>query len=78
MSTFRISAEVKEDRRIVLQLPPEAPTGKADVVVTVGPADGAPPKRPRSNLADWAEAHAEHWGHRFSSEDVSGFTGRRF
>jgi hypothetical protein len=35
MITFRISADVKDDRRVVLTLPPEVPTGQADLVVTV-------------------------------------------
>ncbi len=29
MITFRVSAEVKEDRQVVVVLPPEVPTGKA-------------------------------------------------
>lgn len=35
-------------------------------------------KQPRTSLADWAEAKGEHWGSQLSSEDVEGFTGRRF
>ena len=27
-------------------------------------------------LADWADLHAEHWGARFSADDVASFTGR--
>ncbi len=77
MITFRITTEVNDDRRVVLNLPAEVPTGKADLVVTV---DSPAPERkpPRTSLADWAEANAEHWGQRLSSEDVAGFTGRRF
>jgi plasmid stability protein len=44
--------------------------------------NGAPTKRakkkPWTNLADWAEKHDEHWGSPVNSEDVEGFTGRRF
>ena len=36
------------------------------------------PKRPGTSLADWAEQNAEDWGDQLSSEDVEGFTGRRF
>jgi hypothetical protein len=77
MITFEITADVKDDRRVVLTLPPEVPTGQAKLVVTV---DSPPPqsKLPRTSLADWAEANAENWGNRLSSEDVEGFTGRRF
>jgi hypothetical protein len=77
MSTFRITAEVKDDRRVVLTLPPEVPTGAAELVVTVD-SPGANNKRPRTSLAEWAEANAEHWGNQLSSEDVEGFTGRRY
>jgi hypothetical protein len=76
MVTMRITADVPPDRRLVLTLPPEVPLGKAELVVTVG----APPttrRRPRTSLAEWAEANAEPWGDRLSSEDVEGFTGRR-
>ena len=33
---------------------------------------------PRTSLADWAEANAENWGEQLGSEDVEGFTGRRY
>jgi len=35
MITFHLSADVKEDRRVVLTLPPETPLGDAELVVTV-------------------------------------------
>jgi hypothetical protein len=77
MITLRITTDVKEDRRVVLTLPPEVPTGQAELVVTVeSPAPENKP--PRTSLADWAEANAENWGKQLSSEDVEGFTGRRF
>jgi hypothetical protein len=38
MITVRMSAEVKDDRRVVLTLPPEVPTGRAELVVTVQPS----------------------------------------
>ncbi len=77
MITFRITTEVQDDRRVVLTLPPEVPTGQAELVVTI---DSSEPEKkpPRMSLADWAEANAENWGNRLSSEDVEGFTGRRF
>ena len=77
MITFRITADVKDDHRVVLTLPPEVPTGQAELVVTVEP-QASTSKKPRTSLADWAEANAENWGDRLSSEDVDGFTGRRF
>lgn len=35
MISFRTSLEVKEDRRVVLDLPPETPVGHAELIVTV-------------------------------------------
>ena len=46
MITLRMKADVRDDRRVVLTLPPEVPTGPADLVVTVESADGSGP-RPR-------------------------------
>jgi hypothetical protein len=77
MITFRITTDVGEDHRVILTLPPEVPTGQAELVVTVeSPAPDN--KQARTSLADWAEANAENWGNQLSSEDVEGFTGRRF
>jgi hypothetical protein len=75
MITFRISTDVTDDRRVVLTLPPEVPTGRAELVVSVASASELKPNR--SSLADWAEENAEHWGDRIRSTDVEGFTGRR-
>jgi hypothetical protein len=76
MITFRVSADVRDDHRVVLILPPEVPTGRSELIVSVAPAPVAESKSPRSSLADWAETNAEHWGSRLSSADVGGFTGR--
>ena len=78
MITFRISADVSADRQVTLRLPPEVPVGKNDFVVMVATRSDVQGKRPRSSLADWAERNAESWGDRLNSEDVEGFTGRRF
>ena len=76
MITIQVTVDVKEDRQVVLTLPPEVPTGQAALVVTVAAPE--PAKKPRTSLAAWAEATAESWGDQISSEDVEGFTGRRF
>jgi hypothetical protein len=41
MITVRITTDVPDDRRVVLTLPPEVPTGRADMVVTVDSPNGA-------------------------------------
>jgi hypothetical protein len=37
MITFHTSAEIPSDRRVVLNLPSDTPTGKVDLVVTIAP-----------------------------------------
>ena len=77
MITLRMTADIKDDLRVVVTLPPEVPIGPAELVVTI---DSPIPtnKRPRTSLADWADANAENWGDQLRSDDVEGFTGRRF
>lgn len=77
MFTFRFTAELKDDHRIVLTLPPEVPTGPTELTVSVA-SSAKRVKRPRTSLATWAEEHAENWAEKLNSEDVDGFTGRRF
>jgi hypothetical protein len=78
MITFRVIADVKEDHRVILTLPPEVPVGQAEIVVTIARQNGQGTKQARSSLAEWADENAEHWGNQLSSTDVEGFTGRRF
>ena len=40
MITLHMTADVTDDRRVVLTLPPEVPTGPADLVVTVESPNG--------------------------------------
>lgn len=75
MIRFRVSTDVKEDRRVVLTLPPEVPPGKTELFVSVSSATDEA-KRPRTSLAEWAEENAEHWGERLDATVVEGFTGR--
>ena len=77
MITIRVSTDVKDDRRVVLTLPAEVPTGRTELIISIMPDQPESPKLPRSSLADWAEEHAEHWAQRLQSSDVEGFTGRR-
>jgi hypothetical protein len=44
MITLRITADVTDDRRVVLTLPPEVPTGQTDLVVTVESQRASPPQ----------------------------------
>ena len=77
MISFQVTTDVKDDRRVVLILPPEVPTGQTKLVVTVE-SPSPPNKQSRTSLAEWAETNGELWGKKLSSEDVEGFTGRRF
>ena len=40
MITLRMTTDVKDDRRVVLTLPPDVPTGRAELVVTVESPNG--------------------------------------
>jgi len=73
---FRVLADIKDDRRVILTLPPEVPTGKHELIVSIAPESEVVVRQPRSSLADWAEEHAEHWGNQLNATDVEGFTGR--
>jgi hypothetical protein len=77
MITIRVSADVKDDRQVVLTLPPEVPTGATELVISIASRQDEIAKLPRSSLADWADRNAEHWGEKIRSADVEGFTGRR-
>ena len=61
MITFRITADVKNDRRVVLTLPPEVPTGQAALVVTVE-SPAANNKQSRPKRAHTGEAPARRNG----------------
>lgn len=43
MITVRMTAEVLDDRRVVLTLPREVPTGRTELVVTVESHNGSQP-----------------------------------
>ncbi len=49
MITFRTFTEVPADRQIVVNLPPETPTGMVELVVTVAPQESGD-ARPRGSL----------------------------
>jgi hypothetical protein len=76
MITVRISADIHEDRRVVLTLPPEVPIGPSELIVSVAAKQETESTRSSFSLADWAEQNAEHWGNRLSAQDVESFTGR--
>ncbi|MBI1313279.1 hypothetical protein GC176_18465 [bacterium] len=78
MVTFRVQADITEDRRIELTVPNDVPLGRAEFVVAlVAPANDEQ-RPPRTSLAAWAEDNAEEWGKQLDSTDVAGFTGRSF
>ncbi len=55
MITFRVQTDVQDDRRVVLTLPNEVPTGQAELLVSVT-SPSREHKEPQTNLADWEEA----------------------
>jgi hypothetical protein len=77
MITLQVTVEVPADRRVLLTLPPEVPTGHTDLVVTITPKPSTN-KPPRTSLSKWADENGEHLGSQLRSDDVDGFTGRRF
>ncbi len=56
MITFRITTQVDENRRVVLTLPAEVPTGKTELVVTIDSL-AANEESPSFGSADWVEVH---------------------
>jgi hypothetical protein len=57
MITFQITAEIKDDRRVVLTLPAEVPTGQTTLVVSVAPEPcGETQLQP--GILDWVEFQA--------------------
>ena len=62
MITFRVIADVQDNHRVTLTLPPEVPNGQAELVITITSEVEKPARRRRTGLADWAEENAEHWG----------------
>lgn len=61
MITFRITTHVNDDHCVVLILPPEVPTGQAELVVSIAPPPPDNAQLP-SGLPDWAESAAESKG----------------
>ena len=78
MITIRVTADVKEDRKVELVLPPEVPVGMQEIVVTVTTEPSDSPKPRKASLSEWAKKYAEDLGDDIKSTDVEGFTGRRF
>ena len=78
MVTFRVQADVTEDRRIELTVPSEVPLGRAEFVVALVAPTAGESKTARTSLAAWADKNAEDWGDQLDSTDVAGFTRRSF
>jgi hypothetical protein len=77
MITMHVTVELKDDRQVIVTLPPEVPIGHVDLVISIAAAP-TERKKPRTSLAHWAEANGEPWGDKLSAADVEGFTGRRY
>lgn len=60
MATYILHANIPEDRRLVVELPPDAPTGEAEVTVTVADGEGEGGERRGRGPEYWAELF-EQW-----------------
>jgi hypothetical protein len=63
MITFRTSTDIPADRQVKLTLPPEVPTGRAELVVSVADTqreehDPALERRFQELTREWKQAHA--------------------
>ena len=58
MLTFRITTDIKDDRRVVLTLPAKVPTGRTELIVSVEQVDPVS-QQGQTSLADWVEERAE-------------------
>lgn len=77
MATIRLTADITEERRIEIVLPPDTPLGQAELTLTIESVATPPPPR-KFSLSDWAAKYAEDMGDDVKSTDVEGFTGRRY
>ncbi len=77
MAIIRVTADIKQDRRVEIVLPPDTPLGQAELTISIEPT-AAPPLPRKASLAEWARKYAEDMGDDVKSTDVEGFTGRRF
>lgn len=67
MITLHVTTDIKDDRQVVLTLPPEVPTGAAELTVTIDSAADLNGRR-AAELPDYAEvqtgvdagAHAQY------------------
>lgn len=75
MTYLEMTVSVGDDRKLVVQLPPEVPSGELSVTLAIEPVSVGK-KRSHTNLAEWARTHAKDWGPGYRSDDVEGFTGR--
>ena len=75
MITFRIRADVKGDRRVVLTLPADVPTGEAELVVTVE-SPAADVKRPRPSQRNRSETQPLRNGKKRSRYPLRGSVAR--
>jgi hypothetical protein len=88
MNRIRLPAVVTDDRKLIVTLPPEVPSGPTEIDLVIRePQTGVPngtasgpvqEGEPFFSLAQWFEGRSEHWGEAIRSDNVEGFTGRRY
>ena len=76
MVNYRLTAVIKEDRRVEIVLPPETPVGP--VVITIAVETMCEPTPPRIvRQADWSAMYAEDWGEDLASINAEGCSARQ-
>ncbi len=70
MSTFTLRGRITADRRLEVQLPPDAPEGDAEVTVSVEDRPASPLSSPERLLAFLAELHRSYPGSERTREEV--------
>ena len=70
MPTFTLRGRITQDRRLEVQLPPEAPKGDAEVIISVEDALDPPLGSPERILAALREMHSQPGRTYRTKEDI--------
>ena len=76
MVNYRLTAVIKEDRRVEIVLPPETPVGPIVLNIAFEAVCEPPPAR-IVRQADWSSMYAEDWGEDLASINAAGCSARQ-